>query len=210
MEIIKLMNYLIKTLSGFILAMSYVMTQAAGIDALQKFNSDVNSISGNFNQSVQSKKHKQITSGTFAIQRPGLFRWEYTQPYKQTIVGDGKTVWLYDQDLAQVTKRSQNETLGNTPASILSTKTALNANYNLAEDGENNGITYVRATPKSDNADYQYIRMGFNGEQLISMQLKDSFGNLTDISFSNINLHPNFTPKQFKFTPPKGVDVLSE
>ncbi|PIT10420.1 outer membrane lipoprotein carrier protein LolA [Snodgrassella communis] len=192
------------------MVISCALVNAGGLDTLQKFNSDTDGISGQFTQIVHSKKRTQTTSGTFAIQRPGLFRWEYTQPYKQTIVGDGKIVWLYDQDLAQVTKRSQNQTIGDSPAAILSNKSALNANYSLADDGQKDGIHYIQAKPKRSNTGYQNIRIGFRGDNLANMQLKDSFGNLTTITFTQINTQPKFDRSIFKFTPPKGVDVLSQ
>ncbi|MGN7087179.1 outer-membrane lipoprotein carrier protein LolA, partial [Neisseria sp. P0001.S005] len=74
---------------------------------LKKFNNDADVIIGNFSQTFHSKKKTQNTHGTFKILRPGLFKWEYTKTNKQTIVGDGKNIWLYDEDLAQVTKSSQ-------------------------------------------------------------------------------------------------------
>ncbi|NUE66837.1 MULTISPECIES: outer membrane lipoprotein chaperone LolA [Snodgrassella] len=204
------MRILSKAVLSGIMAISSVLVSAGGLDTLQKFNSDTDGISGQFTQTVHSKKRTQTTSGTFAIQRPGLFRWEYTQPYKQTIVGDGKTVWLYDQDLAQVTKQEQNQTIGDSPAAILSNKSALNANYSLSDDGSSDGVDYVRAIPKRSNTGYQNIRIGFRGDNLANMQLKDSFGNQTTITFSKINTHPQFNRSQFKFTPPKGVDVLTQ
>ncbi|PIT52195.1 outer membrane lipoprotein carrier protein LolA [Snodgrassella alvi] len=204
------MRILSKAVLSSIMAISSVLVSAGGLDTLQKFNSDTDGISGQFTQTVHSKKRTQTTSGTFAIQRPGLFRWEYTQPYKQTIVGDGKIVWLYDQDLAQVTKQEQNQTIGDSPAAILSNKSALNANYSLSDDGSSDGIDYVRAIPKRSNTGYQNIRIGFRGDNLANMQLKDSFGNQTTITFSKINTHPQFNRSQFKFTPPKGVDVLTQ
>ncbi|WP_275415212.1 outer membrane lipoprotein chaperone LolA [Snodgrassella gandavensis] len=204
------MRILSKAVLSGIMAISSVLVSAGGLDTLQKFNSDTDGISGQFTQTVHSKKRTQTTSGTFAIQRPGLFRWEYTQPFKQTIVGDGKTVWLYDQDLAQVTKQEQNQTIGDSPAAILSNKSALNANYSLSDDGSSDGVDYVRAIPKRSNTGYQNIRIGFRGDNLANMQLKDSFGNQTTITFSKINIHPQFNRSQFKFTPPKGVDVLTQ
>lgn len=183
--------------------------QAGAIDALKKFNTDADGISGSFTQTVKNKKKTQTASGSFQILRPGLFKWQYTSPYKQTIVGDGKTIWLYDVDLAQVTKSSQDQTIGDSPAAILSNKSALDSSYTLKEDGSAGGIDYVRATPKKNNAGYQYIRIGFKGEALAAMQLKDGFGNETTIRFSNLNMQPKISRNAFSFTPPKGVDVLS-
>ena len=159
---------------------------------------------------MRSKKKTQTSSGSFKILRPGLFRWEYTKPYQQTIVGDGKTIWLYDVELKQVTKSDQNQAIGDSPAAILSNKTALDASYSLKEDGSKNGVDYVLATPKKNNAGYQFIRIGFKGDTLAAMELKDSFGNQTSISFGSVNTHANLSRGAFAFTPPKGVDVLSQ
>lgn len=191
------------------LTVSVASAQAGAVDALKQFNNDADGISGSFTQTVQSKKKTQTAHGTFKILRPGLFKWEYTSPYKQTIVGDGQTVWLYDVDLAQVTKSSQDQAIGGSPAAILSNKTALESSYTLKEDGSSNGIDYVLATPKRNNAGYQYIRIGFKGGNLAAMQLKDSFGNQTSISFGGLNTNLQLSRGAFKFTPPKGVDVLS-
>ena len=200
---------LLKTVAALGLSASIGFAQAGAIDALKKFNSDADGISGSFSQTVKSKKKTQTANGSFQILRPGLFKWEYTRPYKQTIVGDGKTIWLYDVDLAQVTKSSQNQAIGDSPAAILSNKTALDSSYSLKEDGSAGGVDYVLAKPKKNNAGYQYIRIGFKGDALAAMQLKDSFGNETTISFSNLNMKPNLARSNFQFTPPKGVDVLS-
>ena len=181
----------IRSTAALALAGSISLAQAGAIDALKKFNADTDGLSGSFSQTVKSKKKSQTTHGSFQILRPGLFKWEYSRPYKQTIVGDGKTIWLYDVDLAQVTKSSQDQTIGDSPAAILSNKTALDSSYTLKEDGSAGGIDYVLASPKRNNAGYQYIRIGFKGDALAAMQLKDSFGNETGISFSNLNTKPD-------------------
>ncbi|RRD89988.1 outer membrane lipoprotein chaperone LolA [Conchiformibius steedae] len=183
---------------------------AGAIDDLKRFNSDTDGLSGGFSQTVKSKKKNQSSSGSFQILRPGLFKWDYTKPYRQTIVGDGKTIWLYDQDLKQVTKSDQDQTIGDSPAAILSNKSALESSYSLKEDGSAGGIDYVLATPKKNNAGYQFIRIGFKGGQLAAMELKDGFGNQTSIRFRGINTKPNLSKGTFKFVPPKGVDVLSQ
>ena len=200
-----------KTLfAATLLAAFAAQAQAGAIDALKKFNDDADGISGSFTQTVRSKKKTQTSSGSFKILRPGLFRWEYTKPYQQTIVGDGKTIWLYDVELKQVTKSDQNQAIGDSPAAILSNKTALDDSYSLNDDGSKNGVDYVLATPKKNNAGYQFIRIGFKGDTLAAMELKDSFGNQTSISFGGVNTNANLSRGAFTFTPPKGVDVLSQ
>ena len=199
-----------KLLATAVLAIACTAAQAGGIDALKRFNDDADGISGTFTQTVRSKNKTQSSSGSFKILRPGLFRWEYSKPYRQTIVGDGKTIWLYDTELKQVTKTDQNQAIGDSPAAILSNKTALDDSYSLKEDGSKNGIDYVLATPKKNNAGYRFIRIGFKGSELAAMELKDSFGNQTAISFGSLNTKPNLSPSAFTFTPPKCVDVLEQ
>ena len=196
-------------LAAAVLAAS-AAAQAGAVDALKKFNADTDGISGSFSQTVKSKKKTQSSSGSFQILRPGLFKWTYSKPYEQVIVGDGKTIWLYDTELKQVTKSGQDQTIGDSPAAILSNKDALESSYTLKEDGSSNGIDYVLATPKRNNAGYQFIRIGFKGDVLSAMELKDSFGNQTTIRFGSIHTKPSLSRGHFKFTPPKGVDVLSQ
>ena len=198
-----------KTLfAASLLSIYAVSANAGGIDALRKFNNDADGISGTFTQTVQSRKKTQTSSGNFQILRPGLFKWEYNKPYQQKIVGDGKHIWLYDVDLKQVTQSNQDQTIGDSPAAILSNRNALDSSYSLKEDGSKNGIDYVLASPKKANAGYQFIRIGFKGDSLATMELKDSFGNQTTIHFNGLNTKPNLSRSAFQFTPPKGVDVL--
>ncbi len=193
-----------------IVCLMAAQAQAGAIDALKQFNSDADGISGNFTQTVRARNKNQTASGTFQILRPGLFKWSYTRPYKQVIVGDGSHIWLYDMDLKQVTRSNQDQTIGDSPAAILSNKSALESSYTLKEDGNKNGIDYVLATPRKNNAGYQFIRIGFKGNALAAMELKDSFGNQTTIQFNQLNTKPNLSRSAFKFMPPAGVDVLEQ
>ncbi|MDO5059094.1 MAG: outer membrane lipoprotein chaperone LolA [Neisseria sp.] len=186
------------------------IANAGAIDALKKFNQDADGLSGSFTQTVKNKKKTRTSGGSFQILRPGLFKWEYSKPYKQTIVGDGQNIWLYDVDLKQVTKTNQSKAISGSPAAILSDKNALETSYSLSEDGSANGIDYVLAKPKKGNAGYQFIRIGFKGDDLAAMELKDGVGNQTSITFSNLNTKPNLSRGAFKFSAPKGVKVLSQ
>ncbi|WP_072141323.1 outer membrane lipoprotein chaperone LolA [Kingella kingae] len=192
-------------LAATVLAATTATAHAGAIDALRQFNNDADGISGAFTQTVQTRNKKQTTSGSFQILRPGLFKWEYTKPYRQMIVGDGKHIWLYDVDLKQVTQSNQDQTIGDSPAAILSNKSALDTSYTLKEDGSQNGVDYVLATPRKNNVGYQFIRIGFKNNQLAAMELKDSFGNQTSIQFGQLNTKPNLSRSAFQFTPPKVV-----
>ncbi|MDO5686971.1 MAG: outer membrane lipoprotein chaperone LolA [Neisseria sp.] len=199
-----------KILTAAFLALFSTAVYADGITAARAFNDNVRSFSGSFSQSVKSAKKTQKSSGTFAVLRPGYFKWTYDKPMQQLIVGDGKYVWLYDQDLEQVTRRTQSTTLGASPAAILADKATMERNYTLKDDGQKDGIDYVAVEPKSKDSEYRHIRLGFKETQLVTMQLEDGFGNFTTITFNGMNINPQLAPSAFRFTPPAGVDVLTE
>ncbi|MBN3859180.1 outer membrane lipoprotein chaperone LolA [Neisseriaceae bacterium PsAf] len=188
---------------------SFSSISADGLSQLKNFNDNVNELKGDFTQEVKNNKGSKKTSGNFAISRPQYFKWEYAQPHQQIIVGDGRYIWMFDVDLKQVVKKKQNTALGESPAAILANKNALDKTYTLKNDVTKNGVEYVLATPKKDDTGYQYIKIGFKNNQLVQMDLKDSFGNQSIIDFKNITNTPS-NKAIYTFKPPKGVDVLEE
>ena len=84
----------------------FATTAFAGArDDLATFTKGLKGLDGQFVQQVYDTngKLKESSSGRVAMSAPRLFRWEYVKPYPQLIVADGKTVWVFDPDLEQVT-----------------------------------------------------------------------------------------------------------
>ena len=88
---------------------------------VNEFVNDVITLQGRFEQSLIDAEGVVIerSSGTLEIERPGRFRWSYSEPYEQWLVADGLNIWSYDVDLAQVTVKAQAKALANTPALLL-------------------------------------------------------------------------------------------
>jgi outer membrane lipoprotein carrier protein len=183
---------------------------ASGLDQLHAFLEDTRSADGSFRQIVVNKDRRttQTTSGTFAFQRPGKFRWTYDKPVDQLIVGDGESVWIHDRDLNQVIVRKLDAALGATPAALLAGDNALENNFTLVAGGEANGLEYVDATPKAAESQFTRIRLGFAGGMPQRMELTDAFGQTTELTFSGMRRNPTLAVDTFRFTPPKGVDVI--
>lgn len=198
-------RYLVVALLGFI----FYFTPADGLSALNAFNVKVDHLSGHFFQIVKNNKGSQKSSGYFYLSRPKYFKWVYSVPYQQIIVGDGHFMMIYDVDLKQVIKRNQVQTLGASPVAVLASKNAINKSYILKNDGESKGISYVLATPRQQDAGYRYIRIGFRGDIPVSMDLKDSFGNTSFIQFDQLSTR-TLAKGIYSFIPPKGVDVLQQ
>jgi outer membrane lipoprotein carrier protein len=142
--------------------------------------------------------------------RPGKFRWEYDKPYEQIIVGDGARVWLYDKDLNQVTVRRFDRALGSSPAALLAGSNDIEKDYTLTGLSSQDGLDWLEAVPRTRDTAFEKIKFGFGKSGLEAMELRDQFGQITVIKFSTIERNAKLPPEAFRFTPPKGADVISE
>ncbi len=185
---------------------------AGGTEQLRNFLSATQAVRGKFDQTITDQNGKVVrqTSGTLEFSRPGKFRWEYGTPFKQTIVGDGEKVWLYDPDLNQVTVRKIDDAIGSSPAALLAGDAAIEKNFTLKDGGVEGKREWVEATPASKESSFERVRMAFAGGTLETMELKDNFGQTTLLRFSAMERNVKFPASTFRFTPPKGADVITQ
>lgn len=185
---------------------------AGGIDRLKAFVAGAKTAEADFTQTVADKSGRvtQQASGKMAFARPGKFRWDYSAPYEQVIVGDGNKLWLYDADLDQVTVRSLGDVIAGTPAALLAGDNAIEKYFSLKNAGESGGLEWLEATPKTRDTTFERIRMGFKGDTLVQMELFDFFGQRTTLKLSRLVRNPSIAPSRFTFTPPKGADVIGD
>jgi outer membrane lipoprotein carrier protein len=185
---------------------------AGGIDRLEAFIAGAKTAEADFTQTVSDKNGRvtQQASGKMAFARPGKFRWDYTKPYEQLIVGDGTKLWLYDTDLDQVTVKPLGDVIAGTPAALLAGDNAIEKYFLLKDAGESGGLEWLEATPKNKDTTFERIRMGFRGDMLVQMELFDFFGQRTTLRLSKLERNPSIPASKFKFTPPKGADVIGE
>jgi outer membrane lipoprotein carrier protein len=189
-----------------------ILAQAGAIDQLHDFLKSTRTLRADFSQMIVGKNGRkpQQSSGTVAISRPGKLRWEILKPYPQLVIGDGEKVWIHDPDLQQVTVRKAGQAIGASPAALLSGSNELEKNFTLKEAGDAEGMAWVEATPKAGDSGFEKVRLGFAGSDLKAMELQDSFGQTTLIRFARIERNPSLPAATFKFTPPPGVDVVSD
>lgn len=183
---------------------------ALGIDQFRSFLKATPQGRGSFTQTVTPKSGRkpQQSSGSFAFSRPGKFRWSYDKPYKQLIVSDGKKLWSHDPDLNQVTVRQLGDALGSSPAALLAGD-ALENNFTLIDAGTADGLQFVEAVPASKEGTFQSVRIGMKDNLPRVMEVRDNFGQTTIVNLDRIEAGP-VAADNFRFTPPKGADVVGE
>lgn len=152
----------------------------------------------------------QASSGLFYLSRPGKFRWQYQKPFLQEIVSNAGKVWFYDIDLEQVTIKTIDESLGATPALLLSGEVALEENFTLSYQGQEQALDWLKLTPKNPDSGFNYVLIGLSDGRLAGMELSDNFGQLTRIDFENLKINPTLADTMFQLEIPEGVDVLEQ
>lgn len=191
---------------------------ADGLQDLERFLREVGSGQASFTQVVTSPlragetvARTKTSTGRFEFLRPGRFRFEYTKPFPQTIVADGQNLWLYDADLNQVTVRSQKEALGSTPAALIASGTdlkALGEVFELKAAPSRDGMAWLEARPKSRDGQLQNVRVGFRAGQLAALEIADSLGQRSLLTFSEWQGGAAPGVERFRFQAPAGASVI--
>ncbi len=182
------------------------------VQQLKAFLQSSKSLTADFKQVLinEAGNPMQSSTGVFYLQRPGKFRWDYLKPFQQQIISNAGKVWFYDTDLEQVTIKKLDESVGSTPALLLSGDVSLEENYNMEDQGVDGDLQWIKLVPKNQESSFKYVLIGLDKGSLGGMELSDNFGQLTRIYFSNVKLNPFIKPGLFEFETPKGADVFSE
>jgi outer membrane lipoprotein carrier protein len=208
-----------KLLAFTLLAGSLLAAHASALDSLEHFVKTARTGRADFTQVVTSPAHEGQTprtkksTGTFEFARPSRFRFDYQKPFEQTIVADGKTLWLYDPDLKQVTARKQAAVLGSTPAALIASArdlASLKRDFDLEDAGEKDGLQWVQATPKNKDGQLHSMKVGFRGDQLAALEILDSFGQRSVLTFDKMEVNAGVSASAFEFKPPQGADVVRQ
>ncbi len=179
-------------------------------ERLQKALGSLDALQADFRQTVLDED-KQLLSqsrGKVSIQRPGRFRWEYQDPYEQQIIADGKELWVYDVDLDQATVKPIESSLSTAPIMVLMKKQRVTDEFTVQPLGQRKYLYWIELIPKQKDMEYSRIYLGLDGDEIKAMELRDSFGQSTQIVFENPRYDVIFPPGTFRFEPPPGVDVF--
>jgi outer membrane lipoprotein carrier protein len=177
---------------------------------VEKYIAGLASWSADFKQTIADGSGKVLRSagGKLYLQRPGKFRWDYSDPSEQLVLADGKQIWFYDKDLAQANVRDMDATLASTPAMLLSGGGPVSSQFDITALPPSGGLEWFQLIPKHTDTDFQLVRIGFAKGELASMFLADKLNQVTQLTFTHQVRNAKFAPDLFSFTPPPGVDVI--
>jgi outer membrane lipoprotein carrier protein len=159
---------------------------------------------------------RQTGAGQVWILKPGMMRWDYTTPERQTIIANGDTLWIYVPEDRQAIRAHVNQSLGTrTPALFLAGQARLTELFTVVEastqDPSEGGLLQLELTPKVGALPYTQVQLGIDPVSYLVrlVRLVDPLGNRTTMWFSDIDTEGAVEPALFQFQVPPGVDVIS-
>ena len=197
---------------GAILLMAFNVSTAIASNSLQqmeRFLTDLKSLQASFEQSVLDPQQREAarSQGLFSMQRPDLFRWDYTEPENQQIVADGRQIWLLDRELEQVSVQTQETALKGTPAQFLIGGDPVEKHFEIIDIGESQGFAWVELIPRDKESQFVRVLLAFNDNLLHRMEMTDAFGQITRFQFYDIRQNPTFERGYFVFKRPDSFDL---
>ncbi len=177
---------------------------------VNNFVTNVVTLESRFEQSLLDPNGAVIdrTSGTLEIERPGRFRWSYTEPYEQWLIADGVNIWSYDLDLEQVTVKPQGEALANTPALLLGGSENALQQFDFGGTNVEEITTWVRLEPKDKNSGFDGVELGFIDNELRRMVFFDNLEQTTLVALHDVKINEPIDDERFSFTVPEDVDLV--
>jgi len=205
-----LKHILIASLLGALAPLGAPASPASPTSEVEKYLNGLASWSADFKQTVDDGHGKVVRSaaGKLSLQKPGKFRWDYSEPSEQLILADGTQIWFYDKDLQQANVRDRDASLANTPAVLLSGGASLSSQFDVTALPPSEGLEWFQLIPKNPDTDFQLVRIGFRKGELATMFLADKLNQVTQLTFTNPKRNATFAPDLFTFVPPPGVDVI--
>ena len=196
--------------SVLIFASARAETTVDGEILLRHFLSEVETFEGRFEQSVVDADGDVLenSSGSLAILRPGRFRWGTVEPYEQRLVADGRNVWSYDVDLAQVTVKPQADALNSTPALLLGGGSDALEDFVIERSERDSAITWVGLTPRDTSSGFRRVELGFLDGTLSRMIFLDNLAQQTVVILSDVVVNGTIDESDFEFVVPDDADLV--
>jgi outer membrane lipoprotein carrier protein len=178
------------------------------IQQLRDLLQPITSLSARFQQQItDGDGYKlQASEGLFQVSQPNRLRWVIETPMPQQIIADGVTLWIYDPDLEQVIIQPFNDDIAATPAILFSGDLdQLDDAYFVTQLAEGR----FELKPEQGGSLFDSMTIAFDGTKPASIALTDTLGQVTRISFTELDINPALSGDLFVFEAPDGVDVIN-
>ena len=193
-------------------AMAQADEHGGGRDALTRFSANLNALQASFDQVVLNQEGVVETQGKGRVWllRPNQFRWSYEGDFPEVIVADGRSVWMHDVVMEQVTVKPQSGMAQDSPLSVLMDISSLDQQFTVRELGKHDGLDLLELVSLSSESEFERVMLGLKEDLIALMVMEDAFGLRTELRFDEVLRNPDLSEEMFQFSPPEGADVVGE
>ena len=184
--------------------------------ALQQLYQGIRDFSADFVHTYRGGVLRTQTTerGNVVIKKPGMMRWIYTTPERKEFVSDGRQVYSYipaDRQVMVTTLPADDQ--ATTPALFLAGKGDIVRDFtaDLVESPVP-GATALKLTPRRREPEYDYLVVALNPVtlQIRALSTRDRQGGDSTLVFSSMKENQGISDKEFAFSPPRGVHVITD
>ncbi|MFH2046766.1 MAG: outer membrane lipoprotein carrier protein LolA [Pseudomonadota bacterium] len=151
-----------------------------------------------------------VAEGRILVKRPGMMRWEYEKPDKQTVVTDGESIWIYRPDDNQVMVGKAPEFFGaGKGASFLSDISIIRHNFSVTIKNDSDKYFALKLIPNEKRVDLAYVHLYIlkTTFEIAKIGIYNLYDDETEIELIDSKFVDN-PDSVFSFKIPEGVEVL--
>ena len=153
--------------------------------------------------------------GTVLIKKPARMRWTYEFPERKVFVGDGLRIYSYiPEDRQVIISPVPADGEATTPALFLSGHGNLLRDFVASTPDAADatpGTSTLKLTPRRHEAEYDWLILVVDRGtyRLRKLVTADAQGGQSTFTFSDVRENVGISDKEFRFTIPRGVDVIT-
>lgn len=190
---------------------------AAVVSGIQKKYASINDLKSPFTQVTRIKdlEEKISSSGKVWFKKPAMMKWQYEEPWKDTIVSDGKKVWYFDSQENQVAETEFDSvwagSLGSyTVISILEDLDRLfDVRPGAGSTDEQGNILLDLKQKQQEQPKQVTIAVDPKTYTLRRIIIGDLFGNTTIIELGAAEVNSGIPDSFFTFRKPEGAGTVT-
>ncbi len=195
----------------FLACSSSVLAQQDPLQDLLATLARTSSFQADVEQLILSQDGREINAlkATLILQKPDSLYWHVTEPYEESMITDGESLWYYEPDLEQVSIQDFPRDVEDNPMLLLnSDMQALADAYTVSMGYFDDEIKQFVLLPIKPSSSYERLSLTFSGDDLVQMQFESSVGQLTSFSFTNIINNQSIAPEVFSFKIPADIEII--
>ena len=189
-----------------------MMSHSANANAhpLQKYVDGLKTFSANFEQIIPEDSFtNNVSKGHFNLLRPGQLFWQYQQPAGYSIIVENSNLWVFDDELEQVTVRPVADVQRDIPLNWLLFDEPIADRFKIREIESRNGEQWYSLTPTFTTY-FISVEVAIKNEKMVAVSLYEALDKVTYIRFSDIKQNITLPANAFKIVIPENMDVIGE